>query len=60
MARITDNGPVVIFTFDRSFGRDTWMYEYFPFFWETFHEYPLPDKLARMLAAATGRETGGG
>jgi len=57
MARITDTGPVVIFTFDRSFGRDTWMYEYFPFFWETFHEYPIPDRLARMLAAATGRET---
>ena len=57
MARITDTGPVVIFTFDRSFGRDTWMYEYFPFFWDTFHEYPHPDKLARILATATGQET---
>ena len=57
MARITDTGSVVIFTFDRSLGKDTWMYEYFPFFWETFHTYPRPDELARMLAAATGQET---
>lgn len=57
MARITDTGPVVIFTFDRSFGRDTWMYEYFPFFWDTFDQYPYPDKLARILAIATGKET---
>jgi ubiquinone/menaquinone biosynthesis C-methylase UbiE len=57
MARITDTGPVVIFTFDRNLGRDTWMYEYFPFFWDTFHEYPRPDKIAQMLAVATGKET---
>lgn len=57
MARITDTGPVVIFTFDRDFGRDTWMYEYFPFFWDAFDHYPRPDKLARMLSAATGQET---
>jgi hypothetical protein len=56
MTRITDTGPVVLFTFDRSLGRDTWMYEYFPFFWGTFHEYPRPEKLARMLAGATGQE----
>lgn len=57
MARITNTGPVVIFTFDRSFGRDTWMYEYFPFFWDTFNQYPRPDRLARMLTIATGKET---
>jgi SAM-dependent methyltransferase len=57
MARITDTGPVVIFTFDRSFGRDTWMYEYFPFFWDTFDQYPHPDELARMLALTKGKET---
>ena len=33
------------------------MYEYFPFFWETFDQYPRPDKLARMLTVATGKET---
>lgn len=57
MARITDAGPVVIFTFDRGFGRETWMYEYFPFFWDTFDQYPHPDELARMLVLATGKET---
>jgi ubiquinone/menaquinone biosynthesis C-methylase UbiE len=57
MVRITDTGPVVIFTFDRAFGRDTWMYEYFPFFWDTFRDYPRPDKLARMLSVETGQNT---
>jgi SAM-dependent methyltransferase len=57
MARTTDAGPVVIFTFDRAFGRETWIYEYFPFFWDTFDHYPHPDKLARMLAVTTGKET---
>jgi ubiquinone/menaquinone biosynthesis C-methylase UbiE len=57
MARITDSGTVVIFTFDNGLGRDTWMYEYFPFFWDAFDHYPRPEKLARMLAAVTGRET---
>jgi ubiquinone/menaquinone biosynthesis C-methylase UbiE len=54
MARISDCGPVVIFTFDRNVGRETWLYEYFPFFWDAFDQYPSPDELARMLTRATG------
>ena len=57
MARISGTGSVVIFTFDRDVGRDTWLYEYFPFLWDTFDEYPCPDELARMLASATAQET---
>ena len=55
MARISNSGPVVIFTFDCNVGRATWLYEYFPFIWDTFDQYPCPDELARMLTRATGK-----
>jgi ubiquinone/menaquinone biosynthesis C-methylase UbiE len=57
MARITRTKSAVIFTFDRDAGRHTWLYEYFPFFWDSFEELPSVKGLAAMLADAMGCKT---
>ena len=57
MARISFTGSVVIFTFDNDVGKRTWLYEYFPFFWDTFDQSPSPYQLACILGNATASET---
>lgn len=49
MARINRTKSVVIFTFDCDAGRHTWMYDYFPFFWDLFEDYPSPQQQANLL-----------
>jgi SAM-dependent methyltransferase len=48
MARISDCGPVVIFTYDRNVGRETWLYKYFPFLWDVFDRFgpQTPEELS--------------
>jgi len=52
IARITRTNSVVIFTFDCDVGKYTWLYKYFPFFWESFSNYPSPQQIADMLGDA--------
>ena len=54
IARITRTKSVVIFTFDCDAGRRTWMYDYFPFFWDLFEDLPSPQQLADMLGGVMG------
>jgi len=53
MARILRNCPIVIFTFDPEIGKRTWMYEYFPFFWDHFIDFPTVEETARILSNCT-------
>jgi ubiquinone/menaquinone biosynthesis C-methylase UbiE len=53
MARILRNGPIVIFTFDPEIGKRTWMYKYFPFFWDHFDHFPTVEETAKILGNCT-------
>lgn len=53
MARILKNGPIVIFTFDPEIGKRTWMYKYFPFFWDHFNHFPTVRETAEILGNCT-------
>ena len=53
MGRIIKNGPIVIFTFDPEIGKRTWMYRYFPFFWDHFSNLPTVRETARILGDCT-------
>ena len=53
MARILKNGPIVIFTFDQQIGKKTWMYNYFPFFWDHFNHFPTVKETAEILVNCT-------
>jgi len=53
MARILQNGPIVIFTFDPKIGKKTWMYKYFPFFWDHFSHFPAVEDTADILSDCT-------
>jgi ubiquinone/menaquinone biosynthesis C-methylase UbiE len=57
MARILKQGSIVIFAFDPEAGRETWLYEYFPFFWDTFGHTPTLEGVAEMMRASTGLPT---
>lgn len=57
MARIARRESIVIFTFDCDAGRRTWMYEYFPFFWDVFDDFPSSQQLAEMLSEVMGCAT---
>jgi len=54
MARIMKKGPIIIFTFDPQIGRKTWMYEYFPFFWDSFKSLPTAKDTIKILKNCTG------
>jgi ubiquinone/menaquinone biosynthesis C-methylase UbiE len=57
MARVLKHGPIVIFTFDPKSGRKTWLYDYFPYFWDAF-EFLLPiEDMAKKMRANTGLST---
>jgi ubiquinone/menaquinone biosynthesis C-methylase UbiE len=57
MARVLKHGPIVIFTFDPESGRKTWLYDYFPYFWDTFGFLrPIKD-IAEMMRTNTGLST---
>lgn len=49
MTRILKTGPMVIFTFDPKIGKTTWMYQYFPYFWDHFRDFPSVDEAANIL-----------
>jgi ubiquinone/menaquinone biosynthesis C-methylase UbiE len=53
MARILRNGPIIIFTFDPQIGKRTWMYRYFPFFWDHFNHFPTAKETATILGHCT-------
>ncbi len=53
IARILKNGPIVIFTFDPEIGKRTWMYKYFPFFWDHFYHFPTVKETGEILANCT-------
>lgn len=53
MRRILKNGPIIIFTFDPQIGKGTWMYEYFPFFWDHFDHFPTVKETAKILSNCT-------
>lgn len=53
MARILKKGPIVIFTFDPQAGKRTWMYKYFPFFWDNFDHFPTVKETEEMLGNCT-------
>jgi ubiquinone/menaquinone biosynthesis C-methylase UbiE len=53
MARILNNGPVIIFTFDPEIGKKTWMYNYFPFFWDLFYHIPTVKETINILSRCT-------
>jgi len=53
MARIVKNGPIVIFSFDPEIGKRTWMYKYFPFFWDHFDHLPTARETAEILGNCT-------
>ena len=53
MARILSHGPIIIFTFDPEIGKKTWMYQYFPFFWDHFSTFPTVKETATILNACT-------
>jgi len=53
MARILQNGPIIIFTFDPEIGKRTWMYRYFPYFWDHFSHIPSAEDTARILGKCT-------
>jgi ubiquinone/menaquinone biosynthesis C-methylase UbiE len=55
MARISKKGPIVIFTFDPEIGKKTWMYRYFPFFWDHFDQFPTIKETAKILGNCTNR-----
>ncbi len=57
MARILKNGPIVIFTFDPEIGKRTWMYKYFPYFWDHFDHFPTVDETAKILSNCTSLKT---
>jgi SAM-dependent methyltransferase len=57
MTRISRTSAIVILTFDCGVGQRTWLYEYFPFLWDSFVHLPSPAELARMLTDATGCRT---
>jgi len=57
MARVSTQGPIVIFTFDSKAGRQTWLYEYFPYFWDTFGHIPAIEDVAEKMRANTGLTT---
>ena len=53
MAGILKKGPIVIFTFDPEIGKRTWMYNYFPFFWDHFNHFPTVKETAEILVNCT-------
>lgn len=53
MALILRNGPIIIFTFDPEIGKRTWMYRYFPFFWDHFNHFPTVKETAAILGNCT-------
>ena len=53
MARISNNGPIVIFSFDPEIGKRTWMYDYFPFFWDLFSDIPTAKEMVNILGRYT-------
>ena len=53
MARVLIKGPIVLFTFDPSIGKKTWMYRYFPFCWDEFSHLPTAKNTAKMLQHCT-------
>jgi ubiquinone/menaquinone biosynthesis C-methylase UbiE len=55
MARISNNGPIIIFTFDPEIGKITWMYKYFPFFWDLFSHIPTAQETVNILSGCTNR-----
>ncbi len=57
MARILKQGPIVIFTFDPKIGKETWLYDYFPFFWDSFGHLAALEDVAEKISAATGLST---
>jgi ubiquinone/menaquinone biosynthesis C-methylase UbiE len=57
MARILKQGPIVIFTFDPKVGRETWLYEYFPYFWDAFDPLPAIEDIEEKMMANTGLTT---
>lgn len=57
MVRIARTKSVVIFTFDCDPGKLTWLYEYFPFFWESFEHMPSTTQLASILSDAASCKT---
>ena len=57
MARISHGSSVVIFTFDCDVGKQTWLYECFPFFWDPFDVLPSVGEVADMLSRSIGCNT---
>ena len=57
MARILKHGPIVIFTFDPKSGRNTWLYDYFPYFWDAFQILPPIEDMAEKMRTNTGLPT---
>ena len=53
MARVLKKGPIVLFTFDPSIGKKTWMYSYFPFCWDEFSHLPTAENTVQMLQHCT-------
>ena len=53
MARISKNGPIVLFTFDPRIGTKTWMYQYFPFCWDAFSFLPNVEDMAKIIGNCT-------
>jgi ubiquinone/menaquinone biosynthesis C-methylase UbiE len=53
MARILKSGPIIIFTFDPEAGKRTWMYKYFPFFWDNFNHFPTVKETSEILGNCT-------
>jgi ubiquinone/menaquinone biosynthesis C-methylase UbiE len=53
MARILRDGPILVFTFDPEIGKRTWMYRYFPFFWDHFSHFPSVKETAKILDNCT-------
>ncbi len=53
MARILKKGPIVIFTFDPGIGKKTWMYKYFPFFWDHFSSFPTAKETLSVFSNCT-------
>jgi ubiquinone/menaquinone biosynthesis C-methylase UbiE len=57
MARILEQGSIIIFTFDPKVGRETWLYDYFPYFWDAFDFLPTIEDVAEKMRTNTGLPT---
>ena len=53
MARVLKKGPILLFAFDLQIGKQTWMYNYFPFCWDRFTSLPTAENMAIMLRLCT-------